>query len=205
LGESALARERGARIPPRDYRANEKIRVPQVRVVDEEGKQLGVLPTRQALEVADERGYDLVEVAPGADPPVCRLMDFGKFKYEATRKEREARRARRARPTNELREVRMKTRIGEHDRLAKTRLAKRLLGQGAKVKVSVMFRGRENEHPEIGMALLKLVAEALVDDAALESPPNFESRRMLSMILAPVSAPGASQQNTNQDREKVRA
>ena len=200
-----MARERGARIPPRDYRANEKIRVPQVRVVDEEGKQLGVLPTRQALEVADERGYDLVEVAPGADPPVCRLMDFGKFKYEATRKEREARRARRARPTNELREVRMKTRIGEHDRLAKTRLAKRLLGQGAKVKVSVMFRGRENEHPEIGMALLKLVAEALVDDAALESPPNFESRRMLSMILAPVSAPGASQQNTNQDREKVRA
>ena len=176
-----------------------------VRVVDEEGKQLGVLPTRQALEVADERGYDLVEVAPGADPPVCRLMDFGKFKYEATRKEREARRARRARPTNELREVRMKTRIGEHDRLAKTRLAKRLLGQGAKVKVSVMFRGRENEHPEIGMNLLRLVAEALVDDAALESPPNFESRRMLSMILAPISGPNAKEQNTNQRRERVRA
>ena len=205
MGEVALAKERGARIPPRDYRANERIRVPQVRVVDEEGQQLGVLPTRQALEIADERGYDLVEVAPGADPPVCRLMDFGKFKYEATRKEREARRARRARPTNELREVRMKTRIGEHDRLAKTRLAKRLLGQGAKVKVSVMFRGRENEHPEIGMNLLRLVAEALVDDAALESPPNFESRRMLSMILAPVSDPNAKDQKSNQRREKVRA
>ena len=198
-----MAKERGAKIPPRDYRANERIRVPQVRVVDEEGKQLGVLPTRQALEIADERGYDLVEVAPGADPPVCRLMDFGKFKYEATRKEREARRARRMRPTNELREVRMKTRIGEHDRLAKTRLAKRLLGQGAKVKVSVMFRGRENEHPEIGMNLLRLVAEALVDDAALESPPNFESRRMLSMILAPLN--NAREQKTNQNREKVRA
>ena len=160
---------------------------------------MGVIPTRQALEVADERGYDLVEVAPGADPPVCRLMDYGKFKYEATRKEREARKARRARANNELREVRMKTRIGEHDRLAKTRLVKRLLGQGAKVKVSIMFRGRENEHPEIGMAILKLVAEALVDDAALESPPRFESRRMLSMVLAPVANPAAREQ------EKVRA
>lgn len=149
--------------------------------------------------MADERGYDLVEVAPGADPPVCRLMDYGKFKYEATRKEREARKARRARANNELREVRMKTRIGEHDRLAKTRLVKRLLGQGAKVKVSIMFRGRENEHPEIGMAILKLVAEALVDDAALESPPRFESRRMLAMVLAPVANPAAKEQ------EKVRA
>ena len=194
-----MAKERGARIPPRDYRANERIRVPQVRVIDESGNQLGVLPTRQALEVADERGYDLVEVAPGADPPVCRLMDYGKFKYEATRKEREARKARRARANNELREVRMKTRIGEHDRLAKTRLVKRLLGQGAKVKVSIMFRGRENEHPEIGMAILKLVAEALVDDAALESPPRFESRRMLAMVLAPVTNPAAKEQ------EKVRA
>ena len=171
--------------------------------MDEEGNQLGVLPVRQALEVAYERGFDLVEVAPGADPPVCRLMDFGKFKYEATRKEREARKAR---TTNELREVRMKTRIGEHDRLAKTRLVNRLLKQGAKVKVSVMFRGRENEHPEIGMALLKLVAEALVDDAALESPPNFESRRMLSMILAPISgSSNAREQRTNQTRERVRA
>ena len=194
-----IPKRRGARIPPRDYRANERIRVPQVRVIDESGNQLGVLPTRQALEVADERGYDLVEVAPGADPPVCRLMDYGKFKYEATRKEREARKARRARANNELREVRMKTRIGEHDRLAKTRLVKRLLGQGAKVKVSIMFRGRENEHPEIGMAILKLVAEALVDDAALESPPRFESRRMLAMVLAPVANPAAKEQ------EKVRA
>jgi translation initiation factor IF-3 len=190
---------RGVRIPPRDYRSNEQIRIPQVRVVDEEGNQLGVMPTHEALDIADSRGYDLVEVAPGAKPPVCRLMDYGKFKYDATRKEREARKARRARPTNELREMRMKTRIGEHDRLAKTRLVKRLLDQGSKVKVSVMFRGRENEHPEIGMALLRKVAEALVDDAALESPPRFESRRMLSMVLTPVAAPRERQP------EKVRA
>ena len=170
--------------------------MPEVRLVDEQGEQLGVMPTRRALEIADERGYDLVEVAPAARPPVCRLMDFGKFKYEATRKEREARKARRGRVTNELREVRMKTRIGEHDRLAKTRLAKRLLGQGSKVKVSVMFRGREIEHPELGMVLLKAVADYLVDDAMMEMPPRFESGRMLSMVLAPVFAAPAK---TNTD------
>ena len=179
-------------------------------MIDEEGEQLGVMLTREALRIADERGYDLVEVAPGAKPPVCRLMDFGKFKYEATRKEREARKARRLRPTNELREVRMKTRIGEHDRLSKTRLVKRLLGQGSKVKVSVMFRGREGDHPEIGMTLLRKVAEALVDDAALESAPRFESRRMLSMVLAPTSlpAPREPQQNNrsrNRRAERSRA
>ena len=163
------------------------------------------MPTNQAMDVADERGYDLVEVAPGASPPVCRLMDFGKFKYEATRKEREARKARRARPTNELREVRMKTRIGEHDRLSKTRLVKRLLDEGSKVKVSVMFRGREQEHPEIGMALLRLVAEALVDDAGMESPPRFESNRMLSMVLAPIIDASAGQQRRDRRPEQVGA
>lgn len=205
LGLNLIYVKRGARIPPRDYRANEQIRIPQVRVIDEEGTQLGVMMTREALQIADERGYDLVEVAPTAKPPVCRLMDFGKFKYEATRKEREARKARRMRPTNELREVRMKTRIGEHDRLSKTRLVKRLLGQGSKVKVSVMFRGREGDHPEIGMTLLRKVAEALVDDAALESAPRFESRRMLSMVLAPTNLPDANERRGEQRSEKARA
>ena len=153
--------------------------------MDEAGEQLGVMTTREALEMAGQRGYDLVEVAPAASPPVCRLMDFGKFKYEATRKERESRKAQKSRVTNVLREVRMKTRIGEHDRLAKTRLVKRLLGQGSKVKVSVMFRGREVEHPEVGMVLLKAVADHLVDDALLEAAPRFESRRSLTMILSP--------------------
>jgi translation initiation factor IF-3 len=159
--------------------------VPEVRVVDEEGEQLGVMPTSEALAMAEQRGYDLVEVAPAAKPPVCRMMDFGKFKYEATRKERESRKAQKSRVTNVLREVRMKTRIGVHDRLAKTRLVKRLLDQGSKVKVSVMFRGREVEHPEVGMVLLKAVADDLIDDALLESAPRFESRRSLSMILSP--------------------
>lgn len=142
------------------------------------------MPTFEALKIAEERGLDLVEVAPSAAPPVCRLMDYGRFRYEATRKEREARKVRKGKPSNELREVRFKTRIGEHDRSAKTRLVKRLLGEGSKVKVSVMFRGREIAHPDRGMTLLRLVAEDLVDDALLEKAPGFEGR-WLSMILAP--------------------
>jgi len=152
-------------------------------LVAEDGEQLGVLETSEAHKIAQERGYDLVEVAPSANPPVCRLMDYGKFRYEITRKEREARKAR---PTSSMREVRMRTRIGVHDRLSKTRLTKRLLGEGSKVKVSVMFRGREMEHSQIGMELLKTVAEDLIDDALLERPPSFEGR-FLTMILAPMT------------------
>ena len=153
-------------------------------LIDEKGEQLGEMPTEEAMKIASDRGLDLVEVAPGARPPVCRLLNYGKFKYEATRKERESRRASKSRSNNQLREVRMKTRIGEHDRNAKTRLVKRLLEQGSKVKVSVIFRGREMQHPQIGMALLKLVAGDLVEDAMLDKAPGFEGR-FLSMILSP--------------------
>jgi len=142
------------------------------------------MPTRQALELADERELDLVEVAPGERPPVCRLMDYGKFKYQATRRERDARKAQKSKVTNELREVRFKTRIGEHDKQAKVRLVRRLLGQGSKVKVSVMFRGREITHPEVGMAVLKSVVDELVDDALMEKTPSFEGR-FLTMIVTP--------------------
>ena len=156
-------------------------------MVDEEGKQLGVMPTGTAHDLAEERGLDLVEVAPAAAPPVCRLMDYGKFRYEATRREREARKINKTKASNELREVRFKTRIGTHDRESKTRQVRRLLGEGSRVKVSVMFRGREITHPEVGMAVLKLVAEALVDDANVEKTPSFEGR-FLTMILTPAAA-----------------
>jgi translation initiation factor IF-3 len=111
-------------------------------------------------------------------------MDYGRFRYEASRKERTARKAQKSKTTNELREVRFKTRIGIHDRSAKTRLVKRLLGQGAKVKVSVMFRGREITHPEVGMSVLKAVADELTEDALVEKAPSFEGR-FLTMILMP--------------------
>lgn len=142
------------------------------------------MATQEAVRIAEERGLDLVEVAPAASPPVCRLLDYGRFRYEATRKERDARKVRKAKATNELREVRFKTRIGEHDRSSKTRQVKRLLDEGSKVKVTVMFRGREIDHPERGMVLLRSVAEDLLDDALLVRPPAFEGR-WLSMILAP--------------------
>ena len=172
--------------------------------MDEDGGQLGVMPTREALRVAEERGLDLVEVAPAAAPPVCRLMDYGRFRYEATRKEREARKVRKSKVTNVLRQVRMKTRIGVHDRSAKTRLVKRLLDQGSKVKVSVMFRGREMDHPELGMGLLRMVAEDLVDDARLESPPSFEGR-FLSMVLSPDPTKAARAEKEEPEKELERA
>lgn len=153
--------------------------------MDENGEQLGVMPTDKALTLADERGLDLVEVAPAAAPPVVRFLDYGKFRYEATRKERDARKLRKTKVSNELREVRMKTRIGEHDRSAKVRQAKRLLEEGSKVKVTIMFRGREMDHPELGMALLRSVANDLTDEATLDSPPQFVGR-FLSMILSPI-------------------
>ena len=145
---------------------------------------MGVIPTGQALKVAEERGLDLVEVSPSAKPPVCRLMDYGRFRFQATRREREARKENKAKMNNVMREIQLKTRIGEHDRNSKSRQIKRLLGEGAKVRVSVMFRGREITHPEIGMEVLRSVAEDLVDDATMEKPPSFEGR-FLTMILGP--------------------
>jgi len=174
---------RGSSIP-KNYRVNDQITAQAVLVVDDKGNQLGELTTDKALEMATERGLDLVEVASSANPPVCRLLNYGKFRYEATRKEREARKASKTKSNNTVREVRMKTRIGDHDREAKTRLVKRLLTEGSKVRVSVMFRGREVQHPQIGMALLKKVAEDLQQDALLEKAPSFEGR-FLAMILAP--------------------
>jgi translation initiation factor IF-3 len=162
------------------------------------------MPTPQALEMAEERGLDLVEVAPSAVPPVCRLMDYGKFRYEASRKERESRKVQKSKPTNVLREVRMKTRIGIHDRSAKTRLVKRLLEEGSKVKVSVVFRGREIAHPELGMGLLKAVAEDLVDDAMLERAPAFEGR-MLMMVLTPAAAKNSKTSQPEKVAERAEA
>ena len=181
---------------PKSYRVNDQITAQSVLLVDDEGNQLGELTTEKALEMSVEKGLDLVEVAPSANPPVCRLLNYGKFRYEATRKEREARKASKSKSNSAVREVRMKTRIGDHDREAKTRLVKRLLGEGSKVRVSVMFRGREVQHPQIGMALLKNVAEDLQEDALLEKAPSFEGR-----FLAMTLAPSPSLKNNKNSRE----
>ena len=155
-----------------------------VRLIGAEGEQLGVVPTERALEMAREADLDLVEVAATADPPVCKLLDYGKFKYEQSKREGEARRHQRQ---QELREVRMKTKIGKHDIDFKTRTARKLLLGGDKVKLSVMFRGRGITHPEIGRALLDRLYAAVSDLAVVERQPTLEGRFM-SMIVAPNKA-----------------
>jgi translation initiation factor IF-3 len=161
---------------------NERIRVREVRLIGEDGEQLGVLPTSEALRIARDRGLDLVEVAPTATPPVCRLMDYGRYKYEQTKKERDARKhATRI----ELKEVRLRPKTDEHDLDFKTRAVQRFLKEGDKVKVTLMFRGREMAHPQIGRQILEQVAEAVREFGQVERMPLLEGRAM-TMILAPL-------------------
>jgi translation initiation factor IF-3 len=167
---------------PVQTRVNERIRIREVRLVDENGQQVGVIPTMQALEMARDRGLDLVEVAPNAIPPVCRLMDYGKYRYEQSRKERESRKNQ---TTVELKEVRIRPKIDGHDLETKGRQAAKFLDGGDKVKVSVLFRGREMAHPEIGRGLLDQLIELLRPHGALEQMPKIEGRTM-TIILAPL-------------------
>ncbi len=150
-------------------------------MIDETGQQLGVLSVREALEVARARGLDLVEVAPNAEPPVCRILDFGKFMYERAKKEKEARRAQKQ---IEVKEVRMRPKTGEHDIEYKVRDARRFLTAGNKVKVRVRFRGREITHPEVARDLLERVAALLADVSVVEQRPAPEGNSLL-MVLAP--------------------
>jgi translation initiation factor IF-3 len=157
------------------------IRAREVRLIGASGEQLGVLPTREALDLAREQAIDLVEVAPTSDPPVCRLMDYGKFKYEQAKKEREAHKKQ---ATVSLRQVRMRPKTGEHDLAFKTALIGKLLDKGNKVKVLVLFRGREISHPQLGKQLLDNAANALAEKAVVERPAAMEGRSM-TMILSP--------------------
>jgi len=153
-----------------------------VRVIAPDGKQLGILPVEQALALAEEMGLDLVEVAPQARPPVCRIMDYGKFKYEEQRRQREARKKQHQ---VQVKEVKMRPGIKEHDFAFKARHARRFLEEGHKVRVTVMFRGRQITHPELGKEVLDRFAEALRDVAKVEQEPQMDARTMV-MVLAPV-------------------
>lgn len=150
-------------------------------MIDETGKQLGVYPTREALRVAEDRGLDLVEVSPNANPPVCRLLNYSKYMYERSRRDREARKAQKQ---AEIKEIRLRPKIAEHDVMVKLKLARRFLGEGSKVRVRVRFRGREITHKEIASELLAKVAEQMSDVAVIEQRPAMEGRTML-MVLAP--------------------
>jgi translation initiation factor IF-3 len=165
------------------------IRVPQVRVVDEEGNQMGVLSTPDALQLAQERGYDLVEVAPMAVPPVTRLLDYGQFKYEQARREKEARRHQRS---VDFKELRLKVKIGKGDFDTKVRRSIEFLEEGDRVKVTVQFRGREVSHAYLGRDLLLRFAEQVGEHAQLERQPLLEGKQM-SLVMASTHKPKTQQ------------
>ncbi|MBS4023564.1 MAG: translation initiation factor IF-3 [Dethiobacter sp.] len=160
---------------------NEQIRAREVRVVDNDGSQLGVMPLREALSKAMEKNLDLVAVAPNAKPPVCRIMDFGKFKYEQSKREKESRKNQKL---VIVKEVKVRPNIEDHDFQVKLKNAKRFLESGDKVKATVMFRGREITHPELGQRLLQRLAKDLEELANVEREPKVEGRNMV-MILTP--------------------
>ena len=162
---------------------NRRIRVPQVRVIGADGAQLGVLDTSEALRIAEEGGLDLVEVSPKAMPPVCKIMDYGKFKYEEKKKASEAKKKQ---VVVHLKEVKLRPKTEDHDYDFKVRNVKRFLEEGNKARITIMFRGREITHPEIGRELLQRVATNLGAAANVEKQPSMEGRFM-NMILAPVA------------------
>lgn len=160
---------------------NEAIRAREIRLIDENGEQLGIMVVREGLRIAAERGLDLVEVAPNAKPPVCRILDYGKYKYEQAKRDREARKRQR---TMDIKEVRMTPKIEGHDFQVKVRSAQKFLQDGDKVKATVRFRGREIVHADIGRALLLDLAEEVKDYGVIEREPRVEGKHMI-MVLAP--------------------
>jgi translation initiation factor IF-3 len=162
-------------------RINQAIRAKEVRLIGDKGEQLGIFPIREALEIARGHNLDLVEVAPQADPPVCRLLDYGKYSYERSRKAREAKKSQK--PV-EVKEIRLRPKTGDHDIKFKVNRMRGFLGEGFKVKVRVLFRGREITHPEIAQEMLSNIATGLSDVCVVEYHPRMEGRSMF-MILAP--------------------
>lgn len=161
------------------------IKAKEVRVIGSDGKQLGIMPLEDALRLAQEKNLDLVNVAPQAKPPVCRIMDFGKFKYEQSKREKEARKKQRS---VNIKEIKIRPNIESHDFQVKVRNGLRFLENGDKVKVTVVFRGREITHPELGKKLCIRLAEELGRVSVIEKPPRIEGRNMV-MILAPNKNP----------------
>ncbi|THF73030.1 translation initiation factor IF-3 [Cohnella fermenti] len=167
----------------KDHQINEEIRAKEVRLVGSEGEQLGIKPFREAMQMAIDANMDLVNVAPQAKPPVCRIMDYGKFRYESQKKEKEARKNQKI---VDLKEVWFRSNIEEHDYQTKFRNVVKFLGEGDKVKCSVRFRGREIAHSNIGLKILERVANEVADICTVERVPKLEGRSMI-MILAPKS------------------
>lgn len=167
----------------RENQINEEIRDKEVRVIDSDGTQLGILPIEEALQLSIDRKLDLVKVAPQAKPPVCKIMDYGKYRYDLQKKEKEARKKQKQNIV-ELKETRLSTFIEEHDLMVKANNAAKFLKEGDKVKVSLRFRGRERDHVDVGQRVMQRFAEAISDAGNVERAPLLEGRSLI-MILAP--------------------
>lgn len=164
-----------------EHQINEEITDKEVRLIDSDGAQLGVVTLQHALDLSVERGLDLVKIAPKAEPPVCRIMDYGKFRFEQAKKEKEARKNQKI---VEIKEVRISAKIDTHDFETKLKAAQKFLANGDKVKVSIRFRGREMAHTNLGLDVMKRFGEACVEYGTVEKAPKLEGRQML-MFLAP--------------------
>lgn len=165
-----------------EYRVNRQIRAREVRLIDEDGKQIGIVPLQDALKIASEKGLDLVEVAPQANPPVCKILDYGKFLYEIKKKEKEAKKKQREHAID-IKDMMLSLRIDEHDLKVKLKHMKEFLSDGDKVRVRVRFRGRENLHPELGDKLANRIIEELSDVGQLESPIKKEGQFLIFSLL----------------------
>ena len=190
--------------PASQNRINDQIRAPRVRLVDEDGSQIGIKPSAEALEYAYSKGLDLVEIAAQADPPVAKVMDYGKYRYE---QEQKAKLARKHQIQINIKEIKLRPKIGIHDYNTKKGHVERFLNQRAKVKVTIMFRGREQSHPERGRDLLMRLAEDVKEIGQVESPPLLDGRNMV-MVLGPTKNAGvpkddAKAEDTQRSQEAV--
>jgi translation initiation factor IF-3 len=167
----------------KELRINRQISSPEVRVIDPDGKQIGILTVNQAIIMAEQHGLDLVEVSPSANPPVCRILDYGKFKYQRSKKS-QASKKKRVQSLVHVKEVKLRPMTEEHDFQFKLRHIKKFLTEGNKAKVSMVFRGREITHPELGREIFKRITEAVSDIGTIEQEPRMEGRNMI-MLLTP--------------------
>ncbi len=188
-----------------EHRLNERIRVPQVRLIDEKGNQVGVVPTYEALQMARERGLDLMEVSPNAQPPVCKICDYGKFKYEKKKKEQLAKKKQ---TVIKVKEIQLRPQTEEHDLDYKFKNVRQFLEDGDKAKITIMFRGREITYVDQGFKIMRQLADQVKDVAIVEAPPKIEGKKLI-MVLAPgvakKAAPGALSPVIKTSMNKVEA
>jgi len=199
LPAEEVSYEAGDHIAAHEVRINDRIRAREVFLVGADGEQLGVRPLPEALAQSREQELDLVEVAPNANPPVCRIMDYGRYVYEQEQRRRQSKR----KATNVvIKEMKFRPKIDEHDYTTKMKHVVRFLGEGNKVKLTIMFRGREMAHPELGMKILSRVADDVADFATVESTPRLDGRNM-TMVLHPTRKEGKKPSAKHQPEESA--